>query len=58
MPSNRWLTLAVLFCLISGYCMQTHIVSDEDDESVPTFKPTNSNPGIKDTDGYCIFEEK
>lgn len=54
MHSKIWLSLIVLFCSISGYYTQTHLVYDDDDA---TIKPTN-DPGIKDTDGYCIYEEK
>lgn len=57
MPSNKWLTLVVLFGFISGYYMQTHFVSDDDDDEA-TVMPTNPSNGIKDKDGYCIFEEK
>lgn len=60
MHSNLWLSLTVLCSLISGYYTQgMHFVSDndnDDDDSNATDKP--ANPGIKDTDGYCIYEEK
>lgn len=59
MHSNLWLCFIVLFSLISGYYTQNmHFVddNDNDDDDSATIEPTN--PGIKDTDGYCIFEDK
>lgn len=56
MHSKILLSSIVLFCLISGYRTQTHFVNDDDDANA-TIKPTK-DPGIKDTDGYCIYEEK
>lgn len=58
MHSNLWLSLIVLCSLISGYYTQTHFVSDEDDDSYATIRPTASSKGIEDKDGYCFFEEK
>lgn len=56
MHFNIWLSLIVLCSLISGYYTQKlhYVGDDEDDDAI--VKPTD--PGIKDTDGYCIYEEK
>lgn len=58
MHSKIWFSLIVLFSLISGYYTQQmrYVSENDDDDDDSIIKPTN--PGMKDTDGYCIYEDK
>lgn len=57
MHFNIWLSLIVLCSLISGYYTQKlNYVDDDDEDNDEIVKPTD--PGVKDSDGYCIYEEK
>lgn len=59
MHPNLWLSFIVLCSLISGYYTQDiHFVDDDDNDDDDSATVKSTNPGIKDTDGYCIFEDK
>lgn len=58
MHSNIWLSLIVLCSLVSGYYTQMHFVSDEEEEDSDNDPTPSPSPGVKDTDGYCFFEDK